>query len=150
MVWGCFGYEGTGPLSVVTGTMNAAKYMATLNAHLLPQMNQWHPAGNGIFQQDNAPCHKALCVTQMLNNAGVQVIAWPPYSPDLSPIENLWAIVKQKVHVASYVSKEALVERIQDIWTNDLSVKEACKSLIESMPQRINACIAAKGGVIKY
>jgi hypothetical protein len=82
MVWGCFGFQGTGPLSVIQGTMNGIKYMDTLNQHLLPQLNQWHPEGGGIFQQNNAPCHKAASVMQMLANAGVQVLSWPPYSPD--------------------------------------------------------------------
>lgn len=150
MVWGCFGYLGTGPLSVISGTMNATKYMATLNEHLIPLFNSWYPSGSGMFQHDNAPCHKARSVKAMLENAGVEVMSWPPYSPDLNPIENLWAIVKEKLHVAVYTTTSELAAKINDIWTNDPDVKNACQNLIEGMPRRIAACIAAKGGVLKY
>ena len=68
--------------------MNAAKYIGVLNTLLLPQLHQWHPDGHGMYQQDNAPCHKARIVTEVLQEAGVQVMSWPPYSPDLSPTEN--------------------------------------------------------------
>ena len=113
--------------------MNAAKYIHVLNTHLMPQLHQWHPEGNGINQHDNAPCHKARLVTETLQEADVHVMAWPPYSPDLFPIENLWAIVKRKLHIASYTSVNEMVQRIMDIWHYDASIKEACVKLIESM-----------------
>ena len=130
--------------------MNAAKYIHVLNTHLMPQLHQWHPEGNGKYQQDNAPCHKARLVTETLQEAGVHVMAWPPFSPDLSPIENLWAIVKRKLHIASYTSVNEMVERIMDICHNDASIKEACVKLIESMSRRIHWYIQAKDAVLKY
>jgi hypothetical protein len=150
MFWGCFSNQGTGPLSSIIGTMNSVKYMDTLSQALLPQMNQWYPEGGAIYQQDNAPCHKAASVTAFLENEGVIVLTWPPYSPDLSPIENLWAIVKAKVHSSTYNSKDELVAAVLQVWHHDEDVKKACKTLIEGMPRRIQACIAAKGGVLKY
>jgi hypothetical protein len=130
--------------------MNAAKYMDTLNTHLLPQLNEWFAHDNGVFQQDNAPCHKAATVIAMLEHEGICILDWPPYSPDLSPIENLWAILKQKVHTKHYISKEAQIVIVKDIWSNDIDIKNACKTLIQGMPRRIHACIAAKGGPLKY
>jgi transposase len=117
---------------------------------MLPQMHLWYPAGGGIFQQDNAPCHKSASVTAMLQNEGVHVLHWPPYSPDISPIENLWAIVKAKVHTYAFASKDELVAQVLHIWHNDEHVRDACIKLIDGMPRRIQACIAAKGGVMKY
>jgi transposase len=75
---------------------------------------------------------------------------WPPYSPDLSPIENLWAILKAKVHSEATTSKEELLARMWVIWNEDPAIKRACSSLIESMPRRVLACIEANGGPIKY
>ena len=86
----------------------------------------------------------------MLEGNNVEVMTWPPYSPDLSPIENLLSILKEKVHVNAYNSSEELWQQIEKIWKEDEAIKVACKKLIEGMPRRIEACVAAKGDVLKY
>jgi transposase len=40
------------------------------------------------FMQDNAPIHSAQKVQDWLRNHEIPVMTWPPYSPDLNPIEN--------------------------------------------------------------
>ena len=42
-----------------------------------------------IFMHDNAPTHREHTVAQLLEDLGIEVMVWPPYSPDLNPIENL-------------------------------------------------------------
>ncbi len=152
MMWGCFSYRGPGPLVPIEGNMNANKYRETLNEHLVPQVNAWFAARirRCIFQQDNAPCHKALMVRQFLDNQRFQVMNWPPYSPDISPIENLWAIIKRKLHVTAIVSRPELIVKVQDIWRTDPDIVRHCEELIRSMPRRIAACVAARGGPINY
>lgn len=130
--------------------MNAFKYKQTLSQNLMPLLNDRFPDGSGLFQHDNAPCHKALSVRSWLENESVNVMEWPPYSPDLSPIENLWAILKNKVHKSVFRTSQELMTKLTEIWNHNESLKSSCQVLINSMPQRINACIVAKGGVIKY
>ena len=52
---------------------------------------------NAIFQQDNAPVHTAYIVQDALNELECEIMEWPPYSPDLNPIENLWALLKAEI-----------------------------------------------------
>lgn len=51
-----------------------------------------------LFQQDNARVHTSRATVGFIRGHGVQMLeGWPPRSPQLNPIENLWAIVQRKV-----------------------------------------------------
>ena len=50
--------------------------------------------GSRTFQQDNGPKHKSRVVQNYLEEEGVNALPWSAYSPDLNPIENLWAMLK--------------------------------------------------------
>jgi hypothetical protein len=149
MVWGSFCYYGTSQLAVINGTMRAANYKQTLTDYLLPAIGYWYGDGECVFQQDNAPCHKSAAITEFLSEYNFDVMEWPPYSPDISPIENLWAICKRRVHATALHSKEELVVKLRAVWHSD-EIRNACVSLIEGMPRRIDAVIRARGGPTKY
>jgi hypothetical protein len=149
MIWGCFSYYGVAEFAVIRGTMTAANYKETLGNYLLPAIGHWYGNGACIFQQDNAPCHKAESVKQFLEEYTFDVMDWPPYSPDISPIENLWAIVKRRVHASAVHSKEELIAKLRIVWHSE-EIKQSCEALIEGMPRRIQAVIRARGGPTKY
>jgi len=44
--------------------------------------------------QDNAPGHHARATLREIAARGIEVIDWPPYSPDLNPIETCWDHMK--------------------------------------------------------
>lgn len=152
MVWGCMGMQGVGYSSKITGTMNAALYKEVLKDEMM-KSREWcleeKNQEDFIFQQDNAPCHKAKSVMSWFDEKGIELLDHPPQSPDLNPIENLWRTLKLKIYNNNDISSvDELWEAFQKEW-EDIE-PEICEKLLESMPRRLAAVIKAKGGHTKY
>ena len=52
---------------------------------------------NSTFQQDNARPHVARTALTFLATEHVRLLPWPARSPELSPIENVWSMVADRV-----------------------------------------------------
>ena len=96
MIWGCMSSKGFGRIHVVDGYMRSDQYIDVLRRRLRPQADEWF-SENFTFQQDNAPCHTSRAVKQYMEAAGLVLLPWPSNSPDMNPIETIWAIIKQKL-----------------------------------------------------
>ena len=90
-----------------------------------------------IFQQDNDSKHRAKSVQTWLDAQPFEVLEWPAQSPDLNPIEHLWAHLKRRLNEYGQPPKgmQELWERVEAEW-NKID-KETCINLIKSMPNRI-------------
>ncbi len=93
-------------------------------------------------------CTQCQSYQYLVKDHGIPVLNWPASSPDLSPIENLWGIVKRKMRYARPNNAEELKATIRATWA--LITPEQCHRLIDSMPRRIAAVIQAKGAPTKY
>lgn len=150
MIWGCMAASGVGEIFLCEDRMNSERYIDMLGQVLEPSMLKLFEDDDPeyVFQQDNAPCHKAKKSMDWFLNNAVPLFPWPPQSPDLSPIENLWSIIKEKVTVYKVKSKEELKLKIFEEW--EKIPNELCKKLVDSMPKRVRAVIKARGGATKY
>lgn len=164
MVWGCFIGNKLGPLIFIDGTVNKHVYIQLLQQNLLPFVDILHETGiqNIIFQQDNAPPHRARATQNWLKEVaehhGFTIMEFPPNSPDLNPIEHLWAILKTELYrrypdtmylkgPESAVKKE-LNKRLNEVWW-DIG-EDVLNRLIDSMPTRVQAVLEAQGWYTKY
>ena len=150
MFWGSFSYHGVGSLYPIAGIMNGDKYMEVINNKVLTDMEEAFPNGEGIFQQDLAPCHRANKVKRLFLEKEIRVLDWPGNSPDLNPIENLWAIVKLEARKKDCTTLEKMTQAILDIWFSDPKIEQHCSKLVDSMPKRVKEVIEKRGGHIKY
>ena len=99
MVWGAISGQGAGPLYFVEGTMNSKQYLMTLKKIFVPYYNVIEEVASGhIFMQDGVPCHTAKTVKTYLHQKEIPILEWPPNSPDLNPIENVWSTLKRLVY----------------------------------------------------
>ena len=152
MIWaGIVNNTLIGPFRVPEGVkINSKTYIDFLKKNFMPWYRKQPLAfkRKTTFMQDGAPAHSAQLTKDFLEKMGfkgARLMKWPANSPDLNPIENLWAIVKRRVHAngRQFTSKDQL-------WTN---IKEVCKqiqpqeilNLTLSVDKRLSPVVLKKG-----
>ncbi|OAD71788.1 hypothetical protein PHYBLDRAFT_26485 [Phycomyces blakesleeanus NRRL 1555(-)] len=53
--------------------------------------------GDYLYQEDNASYHKTTLAEKFKKDLGLKILEWPPNSLDLSPIENIWGLLDNKI-----------------------------------------------------
>ena len=61
-----------------------------------------------FLQMDNVKYHWTTEALQFYYENSIKMLDWPQYSPDLNPIENLWAIMKKKIRGRKFVTINSL------------------------------------------
>ena len=147
-VWGCFARHGVGHLYLVDGILLKEQYIAIIEDHFYPSAMDLFPEEECIFQEDNDPKHTAIIVKRWWADQGLHRMEWPSQSPDLNPIENLWAALDRAARDRRPNTDQELFQALCDAW-NTLSV-DLLASLVDSMPRRCQAVIDSDGYATKY
>ncbi|KAI1008078.1 hypothetical protein K3495_g158 [Podosphaera aphanis] len=140
----------------VVGKMNTQQHISisqeklTLCMEVASLLEDMPPTDQLIFQQDNDSKHTARAITSFLRSTDIKCLDWPAQSPDLNPVEHLWEELKRRLGTYYEPPKGVgeLWQRIQREWA--LIPASICRNLIESTPRRIEAVLAAKGGITRY
>lgn len=147
LIWGGISTRGTTPIKVDCGSVDQFRYQEILHECLVTTITTLYPDGF-VLMQDNAKPHTARTTMKWLADRQIEVLDWPSMSPDLNPIENLWAVIKRRIEKLDPTTKSNLKEIIQEIW--DGIDHQLVKSLIDSMKNRLQQCIARKGEKTDY
>ena len=159
MVWGAIWREGKSKLVFMERDQDsprkgysARSYIKALEEGLLPIYD-----ATRHFQQENAKIHKAKASMGWIMEHGIELWDWPAHSPDLNPIEHVWAWMKRYLR-RKYPDQSNLNDNEAHIGIFKARMVEAweampqalIKKLIDGLPARLRAVKRANGWYTKY
>ncbi|GFX75828.1 transposable element Tcb2 transposase [Trichonephila clavipes] len=108
----------TWTITIATNCGQFEQYPIRKRSFTVPSYSFLQGLPGAVFQQDNAHPHDAKTVKSYLDSQQVQLLPWPAYSPDMSPIEHVWDIVGRRLarDLRPVTSTDELWLRIQTIW----------------------------------
>ncbi len=163
MFWGAFSYDSRTSMWAMHGDPESPR--SNINAtRIFECLQEQLPticSPGSIFAQDNAPTHTAILVQRWLRNwaqeNGIELVDWPPYSPDFNPIENVWKLLKEGICTRypelgdlpkNEESKRQLIRATIECW--EIMRDDIFENLVSSMERRLQAVIAVRGWYTKY
>lgn len=119
MIWGAVSVGYKSPLLWFEETCNKQTYVELLEKNgIFTSLDNIFGAFQYVFQQDNAPPHVARTTLAWLEERAYILPNWPPHSPDLNPIEVMWALVKPKIDVSGVKTAKELFKRTEEAWNS--------------------------------
>jgi len=146
-VWGCLLKSNKLIIEIYEKTMDSNKYIEILKIHLLKLMDI-NKDVKLLYQQDNAPCHTSFSTISFFSENKIEVMYWPPNSPDLNPIENIWNILKRNIGNVIIKNKQELINIVRNE-ASKISI-EIINNLINSMDNRIEELFNKSFDSISY
>ena len=114
MIWGAMSKNGTAGLYFLAPgtTMNGPKYIELLKNKLLLHMTVH---STPIFMHDGAPYYRSKIVKKFQGGNLVTVLDWPGNSPNLNPIKNLCAKMKDLIAEKQPSSAKTIIQTIKKV-----------------------------------
>ena len=149
-VYGCFSEKGFGNIYCFTENLTGDLLCTIYENTLLPSAGIFFGEDNynWILQEDNDPKHTCGKAKKWRKENNVNRISWPAQSPDLNPMENVWAVLKANVGNYKPSSIKELTRIIKKEWKK--LDKIFAENLVSSMKNRISLVISNKGDHILY
>jgi transposase len=149
-VWGAASYYGVLAPYLFNESLTAPLYVDILKARL-PAAPHLFPDGVWMYLHDGDTKHTSKLARNWMDANIPSYIPkehWPPNSPDLNIVEPLWAHVQNRVYARNPRTMDGLKRIIREEW---MAIDpELLHRLVDSMPDRLAAVIAADGGPTKY
>jgi transposase len=147
-VWAAISHAGKSELYQIPSYWNADDYKAHLETKALLDLRTKSPNGF-VFEQDADGAHTAKKVQNFLKEEEVDVLDdYPVHSPDISPIENIWKLLMDKMKYRNPKTKAGFFKALKEEWEN-ISLEEV-RNLTDTFKHRLSEIIRVDGEPIKY
>lgn len=120
MVWMGISTKGILHIERISGTMNGLDYGLLATGDAYASIHSSHGSDFSLLQ-DNAPCHKSKIAKRMMEESEISLVNHPPLSPDLNPIEQVWALLARMVY-----ERKTTYENEEELW---LAIKEEANKI---------------------
>lgn len=120
---GCLHAGGVIAPYVLDGAVNSELFVAYVEQELAPALVR-----DDVVIMDNLPVHKVAGVRAAVEAVGAKLLFLPPYSPDLNPIEMVFAKMKAVLRAAAIRTVEALWNALGKI--SDALTPQECANYI--------------------
>ena len=104
------GVEGMRCSTVVDGAVNGDVFEAFVEQVLVPDLRP-----GDVVIMDNLSSHKRQRIRELIKDADARLVFLPAYSPDLNPIELVFAKVKQLLRSMACRTRDALWKAMQSV-----------------------------------
>lgn len=95
---------------VLDGPINGESFTAYVTQFLVPTLSP-----GDVVIMDNLGSHKGVAVRKAIRDVGAKLLFLPPYSPDLNPIEQVFAKLKLLLRKAAERSVDTTWQRIGNL-----------------------------------
>ena len=149
MVWGGIRHNSKTELVFIDGNLNAADYREIILDPIVVVEDRTVGA-DFVLVDDNALPHRARLVDEFLTRQGITRMVWPSKSPDLNPIEHVWAFMKHNVsrRLRPHHNLADLRAMVQEEW--DQINLQFINRLVRSMNTRARQVLRYDGEYTDY
>jgi len=151
MIWGMIMPNGLLSYQVMKGRQKSQDYINIMKSKAIPIM-KLNCRKEITFQQDNCPIHVSKTCQEFFKQSGIHVLDWPPYSPDLNIIENIWGFISKDVYGKGPIKNlKNLEAKINNAVTSFNETQSALvANLYNSITTRLCLILEKQGQKLKY
>lgn len=152
MFWGCMSSYGVGDIVQINARHNAMVYVGILENYLLPYVHRTYGRNDEVnILQDRSSIPTAHRVQHWVEqHLLLMLLPQAAKSPDLNPIENLWAIMIQDWVSGQDRNAEQLMNHVVRVWESLREKLNVIAKCMSSMPSRLNEVLNNNGYWTSY
>lgn len=144
---GAISKNGVCGLVFFTGTLISSSFTKMMRKHILPVMRRKH-GRRAKLVLDNDSKHKSNHTRNWIEEEGVVCYYLPAWSPDLNPIEKIWAYLDNIIAQKRPSDLEELQNCVRDSWQQLTPAKIG--KLIRKLNTICDTILSVNGGATKY